>query len=325
MEPPPVSASLMERLRFKVGVMVAAIALITVGFFIYVLYAAGVFEKSRKLVLITRNAEGITVGMPLVFSGLPIGKVSHISLTQTGDVAVQIAVPLRNAQWLREGSIFMSERPLVGAAKIKVYTGNLETPVLPDGSRQPLMTGDASAEIPDLIERIKQILTKIDAVFSADSRLNQMLLNLETLSRNLVGDTGALGGLLGSQERAKAFTTLADRAHSVLLSLEKAAGKTEHLIEHTDRRLSGPDGILTLVRESLYQIQGLLKEIQVLFRQTDTLLKDAQGIGKNLKASTVDLEKLRKEIDENLAKIDSLLETLSNTWPFDAPSEIRLP
>lgn len=51
-------------------------------FVLYVMQARGVFTENQQLLLVAENAEGVTVGSDLSFSGFPIGRVSRIELAE---------------------------------------------------------------------------------------------------------------------------------------------------------------------------------------------------------------------------------------------------
>jgi len=94
MERAPVSQPRIRNLGFKMGLLLTLIPFIAIGLVLYALYARGVFESSQDLVLIAKDAEGVTVGMPIMFSGFPIGQVSSMALADSGEVQIKA--------WIRE-------------------------------------------------------------------------------------------------------------------------------------------------------------------------------------------------------------------------------
>src|SRR5207248_2133006 len=118
-------------LGIKVGMLLAFTIMLIGGFIVYVLYERGTFEQTQRLRLITDNAEGIGAGSDLTFAGFPIGRVRRIVLRDDGKVQINVRVPVSEAKWLRESSIFVIDVPLVGAAKLRAFTANLKDPPLP--------------------------------------------------------------------------------------------------------------------------------------------------------------------------------------------------
>ena len=91
-------------LEFKVKVLLILTVATAVAFVLYVLYARGVFEAKQQLTLVVENAEGVSVGMDLTFSGFAIGRVRRIALGDDGKARVEIDVPRKDAGWLRTTS-----------------------------------------------------------------------------------------------------------------------------------------------------------------------------------------------------------------------------
>src|SRR5256884_8519520 len=121
-----------KNLQFRVGLLVGLAVVLGAGFVIYALYARGVFEDTQRLTLVAENAEGVAIGMDLTFSGFPIGRVQRLALDEQGRARIDIDVPRKDARWLRTSSVFTIERGVVGSARIRAYTGNLQDPPLAD-------------------------------------------------------------------------------------------------------------------------------------------------------------------------------------------------
>jgi len=130
----PGVTALPKNLQFRVGLLLGLTLMVAVGFVVYVLYARGVFEARQRLTLVADNAEGVSIGMDLTFSGFPIGRVNRMALDEDGRARIDIDVPRKDARWLRSSSVFTIERGVVGSARIRAYTGNLQDPLLADGA-----------------------------------------------------------------------------------------------------------------------------------------------------------------------------------------------
>ena len=88
-------------LEFRAALLVGLLVLLVAASAAYLLYARGVFEPSERLVLLSDDAEGVTVGMDLTFAGFPIGRVRGIELSADGTTRIVIDVPRKDARWLR--------------------------------------------------------------------------------------------------------------------------------------------------------------------------------------------------------------------------------
>ena len=110
-----------KNVEFKAALLLVLLFLLVAGTVVYLLYARGAFEESQRLVLIADDAEGVTVGMDLTFSGFPIGRVRRIELAEDGVTRIIIDVPRKDARWLRVSSVFTLTRGLLGNTAVS-YT-----------------------------------------------------------------------------------------------------------------------------------------------------------------------------------------------------------
>ena len=60
-------------------------------------------------------------------------------------------------------------------------------------------------------------------------------------------------------------------------------------------------------------------------RRVDSVLKEAQGAVGNVNKATEDLGSLRGEVQDNLLKIEDLINDLNRKWPFAKERKIELP
>ncbi len=332
MERAPVRAPLIKNLELKVGILLAGTALLAIGFIIYVLFARGYFEPTQELVLVARNAEGVSVGMPLSFSGFPIGKVSRLTLAENGEVRIHVAVPLKDARWLRTSSIFTLEKSLVGGAKMRVFSTNLTDPPLPVGEVRQLLVGDATENLPEIMLKVKDILQNVEAMTAADSSINRTLAHADTITGRMSGEYGVLEGLLGGPEKAHKVVESLDRANTLLASLNGVSLKADTLLGKADQRLYGRDGMMDQASQTLAQVNAILGDARESLKKADAILKEAQGAAANVnaitadvKGATTDLALLRTEVEDSITKVNHLIDEINRKWPFARDVELRLP
>ena len=299
----------------------------------YVLYARGAFERKQSLVLVADNSEGVVVGMDLTFAGFPIGQVNRIELSEQGNARIVVDVPVKDAHWLRESSVFTMESGLVGAPRIRAFTGVLDGPLLPDGAVRKLLSGDASAEIPRLIASVRDLIANLTSMTAGESPLNNTLRNVQTTTENLNGPRGALGVVMGDDKDArKKIATTLDRTNSLLARLDglvlRADGlalKADGLVGKADAQVFGDAGVMKETRATVAQLNGLLGEARGSLKKVDALLDEAQGIAGNAREATTDLGSLRAEVEASLRKVEHLINEVNRKWPFARDTEIKLP
>lgn len=308
-------------LELKAAMLLLFTLALIVGSGLYLLYARGAFEPTQTLVLTADDSEGVVVGMDMTFSGFPIGRVRRIELAETGNARIVVDVAQKDAHWLRESSVFTLVRGVVGGTNIRAYSGILTDPPLPAGAVRPVLRGDATAEIPQLMASARELLGNLNALTAQDAALGSSLANVQALTQQLNGPGGALGVLMGNEADARKIITTLERTNTLLARLDGLA-------KQADRQVFGENGKDALVpdlRASVGQLNALLAETRNSLKKVDAVLVEAQAIGANTREATTDLSALRADVESNLRKVESLVNEIQRKWPFARDTEIRLP
>jgi phospholipid/cholesterol/gamma-HCH transport system substrate-binding protein len=301
----------MNKMHFKVGLFAIASLLLTGVFLVYLLHARGFFEGTFHLQLAATSADGVAPGVPVVFSGIEIGRVTTLGLNEEGGIVIRAEFLERNAKWLKENSTFTLDKPIVGGAKIRVDSPDLDAPALPDNATMLLLTSDISKEIPALVERVKAILDNVEHLTRKDGEINATLANAKTITGRMTGEYGMLEGLLGSPEKARALTESLDNVRALTQKLDGVIGKT-------DKWLYARDGVAE-------QVQLMLNDAQTSLQKVDALMANAVEISADVKEGTQDVAALRSEIDDAVRKANALVSEINKKWPFARDPEVKLP
>jgi len=309
-------------LEVKAAALLLFTLALIVGSGLYLLYARGAFEPTQTLVLTADDSEGVVVGMDMTFSGFPIGRVRRIELAASGNARIIVDVPRKDAHWLRESSVFTLVRGIMGGTNIRAYSGMLNDPPLTDGAERPVLRGDATAEIPQLMASARELLANLNALTAQDAALGGSLANVRALTERLNGPGGALGVLMGNEADARKIVATLERTNALLARLDGMAVRA-------DRQVFGAEGskdaLVPEVRAAVGQLNGLLADTRTSLRKVDAVLAEAQAIGANAREATTDLGALRAEVESNLRKVESLVNEINRKWPFARETELKLP
>ncbi|HEX2649072.1 MAG TPA: MlaD family protein [Burkholderiales bacterium] len=325
MDPQTLLKNLPRSMGVKVGMLLAVTILIIGGFIAYVLYARGVFEQVQRIYLIADNAEGVRVGQDLTFAGFPIGTVRRIRLRLDGKVRISVRVPVDEAHWLRESSVFVLDVPVVGATKLRVFSSNLKDPPLADRAERAVLRADTAQEIPQLVASARQILENLDNLTATGSNLQESIRSTRAIIDRMAGKYGVLGGVLGSDENAKKILASIDRANKLLASLDGVALKMDSVLAKTDKQVLGPGGVIDQTQKAVTEVNGILGEVRASLKRVDGILADAQAVATNAKAATADLGTLRAEVEASLRRISGLIDEINRKWPFERETKMKLP
>jgi len=307
-----------ESLEFRAALLVGALVLLVAASAAYLLYARGVFEPSQRLVLLSDDAEGVSVGMDLTFAGFPIGRVRGIELSDDGTTRILIDVPRKDARWLRESSVFTLTRGLVGNTNLRAFSGVLSDPPLPAGAERRVLVGDATAEIPRLVAETRDLIRNLTQLTNGESALAATLGNMQSATERIAGPGGALGVLFGNEADARKLVVTLDRTNALLARLDGLAAKA-------DQQVFGAEGLMPEARAAVVQLNAALLEARESLKKIDAILVDVQAVAGNARAASTDLAALRSEVDANLRKVSRMIDEVNRRWPFAKSPEIKLP
>ncbi len=324
---PPASRRSLRSLELRAALLLLFMALLVTGAVLYLMWARGAFEATQKLYLTTDDSEGVVVGMDMSFSGFPIGRVSRIELAEAGTVRVHVDVPVKDAHWLRTSSVFTLEKGLVGAARLRAFTGILDDPPLPPNAQRMVLRGDLSAEIPKMVADARDVLQNINRLTAEESSLSHSMTELRSFTERLNSSQGGLlAAVTGDEADAKRVTELLDRSNQLVKNLDTVARRVDGVIKKAEQQVLGRDGLLPDAQAALRQLDALLQDARQTVVKVDAVLKEVQAVAGNAREATTDLGGLRADVESSLRKIDALITEINRKWPF-APKdkEVKLP
>ena len=310
----------LRSLELRAALLLVFMAALLTGAALYLMWARGAFEATQPLYLTTDDSEGVVVGMDMTFSGFPIGRVRRIELATGGTVRIHVDVPVKDAHWLRNSSVFTLEKGLVGAARLRAFTGVLDDPPLPTDAERMVLRGDVSAEIPKMVADARDVLQNVDRLTAAESALSETLGELRAFTGRLNSSQGGLmAAVTGNDQDARRVGELLERASQLVKTLDG-------VVQKADRQVLGDKGLVTDAQATVRQLNALLQDVRQSMLRVDAVLKDAQGVAGNAREATADLGDLRADVEGSLRKIDALVTEINRKWPF-APKEkeVRLP
>jgi phospholipid/cholesterol/gamma-HCH transport system substrate-binding protein len=315
----------MNNLHLKVGIFIAAVLLLLTGFVVYLLHARGFFEITHTLTLAAGDAGTLSPGMPVTYQGIPIGEVKAIALNDAGEVRAEVKYPNRHARWYRDNSRFLLEKPLVGAAKIRLVNDSGAGARLPADALRALGGNDQNQDIAEAVERVKKILDNVEAMTGPDSSINQSLANVNTVTDRMAGDYGVMSGVLGSDDKARVLTDTLERARALVARLDGVAAKADGMALKADQWLFADGGVAPNSKAAVEDMRRLLAQVGESLKKVDATLANVQGISADVKGGTEDLARLRAEVDDTVRKVNGLVTDLNRKWPFKRGDEVVLP
>ncbi|MCA0326283.1 MAG: MlaD family protein [Proteobacteria bacterium] len=326
-EVPRASWRSLRNLEVRAALLLILMAVLMAGSVLYLLWARGAFETTQALYLTTDDSDGVVVGMDMSFSGFPIGRVSRIELAEGATVRIQVDVPVKDAHWLRSSSVFTLEKGLVGAARLRAFTGLLDDPPLPPGAERAVLRGDVSAEIPKMVADARDVLQNLNRLTSAQSELALTMAQVRGFAERLNSAKGGLmAAITGGEGDGRRIGELLENAQQLMRNLNSATARVDGMVKRADQQLLGREGLVGDAQAAVRQLDGLLRDARQTLVKVDAVLTEVQGVAGNAREATDHLGDLRADVEASLRKVDALISEISGKWPF-APTEkeVKLP
>jgi len=305
--------------EWKVGFFIILTVLLILAGLGYMAYKKGIFQPENTYTLSSRTGDGLSVGMPLYFSGFKIGKISELELSDTGMVMMKIRVPTQHAKWIRSDSKFVLEKPLVGMPKFTVTTIKMSSPLLSPNSIAILTEVN---DINDAIQKIQPILEQVAMITDNIERLTGSLADPEGDMSKILKHSKVLTGSLSAKKSILEMAVGDEKSvQAIHVSLQNARNITDQvgqLLKKTDEELYGKDGIIPLVIK-------ILRELVTSLGKIGNTLDNVTKISSNTADATKDLKLLRSEVDSTVNSINRLINELDKKMPFKSEPKIKLP
>ena len=302
--------------------------------FVYWMAQSGRGGPMAELAIrIPGSANGLSVGSPVRFNGIPVGSVRNLSI-DPDDPQYSIAFTEVRA----DAPVYPSTRAvlevqgLTGAAYIELSGGNKgEENILQkamETERPAVLIADQSsvtnllATADKILDRANQAIGDIQG-FVADARgpLTQPIRNAETFTAALSNNSGAIDEFLGSMSTLSGtFNRVSERLDSTLEAAEELvravdAEKVNQVVsnaERTTRNIADAsdnlDEIAQSVRDAAAGFQRATVDAQSVLKRADQLMAaiDTQNIGTAVNNITAASEDARSAIASARGVVDDV-------------------
>lgn len=286
------SYSLRERL---VGIFVlVAIALIISQAFISG-QALQLFAPKRYYQIILNNPLGVGADTKVRVSGLDVGWVENVNLTERNTFEITLAVYDKFHALIRQDSkASVSKLAMVGASFINITPGSIHLSPLDDGS---LIASEEDMSVDDMLSRLQPVLNQ--AQISAQ-HISEFILALPANELpNIINDVAQTTANLNliSQTLLEGESTA-----SQLLTSSALIEQLNQTLEQTQATISLSQQTLSYTNEALQQLPDMIAQSQQLMVQMEQ-----------------QIEQIPTLINNSLQLINdtqTVVDAASNTWPL---------
>jgi phospholipid/cholesterol/gamma-HCH transport system substrate-binding protein len=208
----------------------------------------GWFDSQRNAYFQTDSASGVTVGMPVRLAGYRVGRVTEVSLLDSGKVQGRIAILERYQNLIKsDAELELNRDQIIGLATLDFKPFSSSQP-LAEGAR---ITLDRSSKVGDFA---KQVTDRIDPV------LQQLQVTLHSLDKRL-NDPGLVATLSGSEQTVG--------------NLNKTMVETQLTLKETRGSVSALQG----------NVNQLTQELTVMSKKSGALTEELMSLSQDVRDS----------------------------------------
>ena len=275
-------------------------------------YQQGWFRKTFTLYVESVSAEGLKPGMSVRLSGIPVGKVAGIELTENARIRMELHVGEGFHSYLHaDTQAHLAREGLFGDAYLVLNSDNRPgqpaLPLITDGARIPFEEGMGLGE---MVAQVKnKIFPMLDQIHGVAQKLNDdkghfqgSLQNTQALLRHLQGSLELLDTTLKN-----AGHLTGDQIPQTLTHLNGTLDGVGALAAHADQRLQA----LGLKAEALVQKAG---------ETGDEAAKTAVELRQLLQETRQELKILTGTATGLMTNGNRAVSNLQTHWPFSGPA-----
>ncbi|MEL6342763.1 MAG: MlaD family protein [Myxococcota bacterium] len=261
---------------------------------------------SQKITVGTtfNDANGLTRGAAVWFSGVPVGTVRTLELKGQADVRVSMNIDPNYAGVIpADASAYISTDGFVGNTIVVLKGGSADKAGLVDGST---IDADETLTAEQLIAEVR----------TTNEQIQQIATDLKVVSGRLSAGEGTIGKLLAED-------TLYQRLNDTTASLQRSAVDAEVAVREiaTVSRSLNKDGSLIdqiandqttwpALTASVDSIQQTAASLQAATDDTNTPL----GVLMHSQSGAEDLEQTLSNLEQTTQSLETSLEALEESW-----------
>jgi phospholipid/cholesterol/gamma-HCH transport system substrate-binding protein len=308
-----------------VGFFTLLVMLSAFGFVYWMARYGGTGETAQLIVRIPGSANGLSVGSPVRFNGIPYGVIRQLNIDPESPNFVIAETEVRsNAPIYADTRAALEIQGLTGSAYIELQGGTPSTDTIlekaiaedsiaiidadPSGVTNLLATAD------EILTRANRVIGEVEG-FVKDARapLTETLKNTETFSAALRDNAD------GIDEFLKSVSALSGTVQSLSAKLESTLGSAERLIDSVDPEqikeiVSSVNTVTGDLAASSGNITETLERLKTTAQSLETFVGDAGASMKKVDAviASVDPQKVGQAVDNITAASADARKTLAD-------------
>ncbi len=258
--------------KIKVGIFVVVGTILLIG----ALYSIGkrqhIFSKTTQVYAVFGNVNGLQIGNNVRYSGINVGTVSKIEMTEVGKITIQMSVEEKTASFIKKDAIAsIGSDGLVGSMVVNIIPGK-------NKQAMRIVTGDTIQSYSKI--GADDMLSTLNTTNENAALLTSDLLKI---TNQILEGKGTLGALIND-------TILAQDIRQTMIELRKTSEGTGLAVSRINRIIS--------------KINYDESAAAVILSDTVTA-SQIRNVFENLEKSSEDINEVTKNLIEYLTEIKS--------------------
>lgn len=308
-----------NKIVLSVGLFILFASILIIISLVYVIEKKGMFEPHTQYQLLASNAENIEEGMPILFSGFEVAQVQKLGLDDSGEVLVTISVPQHNKKWLRSGSVFVLESPLIGKAKITLKS-SMDKPLLEEGviMRMQIENGinEIIANVQPVILELQSIVSNINALSGSladhNASFQTSLKHAETFSSKLASSPSILASVTGEPSSALEL-------QKVILNLNLTLEDIRTIVKNSN------EGVTEVREEIIHPASSDIKEFSLILKDVRHKLASLDKVVTAIGESDTDVKYFKDEIKVLIDEMGEISTRVNAIIGEESKDNVELP
>lgn len=271
------------------------------------------FEKRVIYYIDASSSEGISQGTVVRALGNIVGLVSGLNHTEDGKIRVTIEVYERSRSYVRTGAkVIVNRLANINEALIEIRSSTIGTEELADGSIIPVeetpSLNDLFLSIANIIQSADQheLLSKFETILP---KLELTIENAHQIIAQIATGHGVLGAAVFDDKVERELKTVVSEGAELLQEADGIISLTKQRLEQMEPLLNDAQYITRDIRETSINLPNLITELNEIIGQAKVALVQINAELDYIPGTVVDARRA-------LTKADRLLGSVQSTWPL---------
>jgi phospholipid/cholesterol/gamma-HCH transport system substrate-binding protein len=291
-----------------IGKKVFVFVVVSIALLIIVIYQLGkvkdIFAKTVHLYFIHDTAFGLSQNMPVKLAGFRIGRVSNITLDETGYVRVELEVKKRYMKWIRtDSTATIKKEGYIGETIIEITFGSQDKPMLQDKSMITFAKTKGLEDIAkELVEELKPVAVDV-------KNFVEYIVNPKGDVTRILKNTANLTGEL---------RTTNDELLKRIVEAKKSLKELEGALKNINTATNDLPKMVKTVDNSLQEIEklstSLNKKIPIILDETQKGIETINKIASDVASQSPRIGTMIDKAENIADNVDDITEAVKKSW-----------